>query len=228
MNLRLPRPHSALSGHEARRIWVSKALSRLLPAIEDAHYKLSIHPFRQWKVWCSASLTSLVTATPYYVLLTTLGKWAIINPASLVFMAAKRGNPLITVAVMILLATLAFPRLRRRIQNRKNTARTRFRDRPYMSVIAFLAESETWTERERLKACVAYSLTLQCRGIFPVFTVLTAIASNRLFMAIYHSELARGSREHALSHVITVRIARIFVAGAMGLTAALAAFVTRH
>jgi hypothetical protein len=214
VGLRAPKPTRPLTTAEARYVMAGKTLSRMLPPIRLPHarHTPTVNHIMEWRLWGWGTFMTLITAAPYYVLLWIFGPWIITNVFALYFIVGQRTHPLYYVITFVLGCLIVSPRVRRRWRIRNDKQRTRFRDRPFLSAIAFIAESEHWTECQRMQASLTYAIALLCRGIFPLFTLLTGMATCRLYMALYLSELRDGKTcDEALSHIVTVRTIRILV-----------------
>jgi hypothetical protein len=196
------------SGTEARELVIRGWLSRLLPPADDYKYELTASGFRNWRVWATALIAFVLTATPYYALVLTIGPWVAINPLFLAYLAGRHLHPAIPIGLALVVAWRAIVRRRERRQTQ-----SKLHDRSYLNAIAFVGGSELLSPYERLKACFAHSLVLQRRGILPLITLFTAIPGNWLFMEVYRRQVRNGSdRDAALGHIVTVRTARIGIA----------------
>ncbi len=198
-----------LSVATARNSTAEPRLARLLPATPDNRFTVQLNRLGDQRWWTMGAGLFLVTALPYWVLLAFVGHVAAVGPLYLALrigrhLPAPVGAALVAAGVLGLMAL----RLLRRRQRRISAA-----DKPAMAIIAFIAGAETWTSRQQWRACALYSLWLQKRGILPFLTLLTAIPSQRLLMAIYCRQLKAGwSHDDALSHVFTIRVARLVTA----------------
>lgn len=212
MGLRAPKPTRPHTTVEAREVAAGRIFSRLLPVIRLPHalHTPTVNHLLEWRLWRWGTTMALLTAVPYYALLWAFGAWVITNGFALYFLVGRWTHPLYYVITSALGCLLVFPRVRRRWRTRNDKQRTRFRDRPFLMAIAFIAESELWTRGERWRACFTYGITLLSRGIFPLFTLFTGMITCRLYMALYLAELREGkTTDEALSHIMTVRTVRI-------------------
>ncbi|HKX73176.1 MAG TPA: hypothetical protein VJM32_04150 [Candidatus Saccharimonadales bacterium] len=218
MGFRAPQPSRPLTTAEARYAMAGKLLSRLLPPIKDdtARHTPTVNHLMRWRMWGWGTTMALVTAVPYYALLMIFGPWVITNVFALVVMIGAWTHPIMYFLLFALASPIAFARLRTRLRMRRHGQRSRLRDRPYLAAIAFIAESEHWTERERTRVCFAYAVGLLCRGIYPLFTLVTGMVTCRLYMALYLAELREGkTTDEAISHIMAVRTVRILVSVGM-------------
>lgn len=205
MQLRIT-PH--LTSANARQAVAGSWLARRLPLAPESSFTLQLNRLNDWRWWGLGAGLFLVTALPYWLLLGFVGHVVALGP---IYLAIQAGRQLpwwlIALASGAGLIGLA---ARRRLNRRRRPLAA---DKPALLILAFLAGSEQWTTRQRWRACLLYSLWLQRRGVFPFLTLVTAIPSQRLIMELYRREIYVGrSHDEALSHILTLRTARIIAA----------------
>ncbi len=207
-----------LSVAEARWL-VAGPLARLLPSAAITDLKAGYAPLRQLRLWRDAFCMFLTTGLPYYALLFLFGKIAVLPWLILFLKGVATGSlvwtPLGLVGIAGLVAA-SLPVARRQKQYRRQIGdRHHPMLRPVQSTLTFVVGSENWTGGEKWRASCLYSLSLQLGiGLFPPFTLFSAVLTGRLFILYYERTFARsrGSREAAANYVSSLRQARMVIA----------------
>lgn len=192
---------------QARSSVVGPRLAKWLPPAPTGAFTVRLNRLDDWRWWGLGAGLFVVSALPYWLLIWAVGHIAAVGP---LYVAARIAHHLPPWALaLVALGGLAAAIWRRRTR----TARPAAVDKPALLLLAFVAGSEGWSTSQRWRVCLLYSLWLQGRGVFPLLTLLTAIPSQRLILALYRKEIQAGrAADAALSHVLTVRTARIAAA----------------
>lgn len=192
-----------LTADSARTAVAGRWLSNRLPPAPEGSFTVKLNRLSDWRWWSLGAGLFLVTALPYWLLLGLVGHLVALGPLYLVLQAGHH-LPWWIVGPAAVAGIVGLAVRRRRARGLPAA------DKPALLLLAFLAGSEDWSAGQRWRACLLYSLWLQKRGVFPFLTLLTAVPAQRLIMGLYHREIEAGrSPDEALSHILTLRTARI-------------------
>lgn len=196
----------SLTSAQARQVISARVLEKRMPELDQTRFTIRLALLGDWRTWCAGAGLFLVTALPYWVLLALFGRVVALGLPYLAVQAWRLFSW--PTAGAFLLLWLAFVLVPKPTDVRPTAA-----DKAALTVIAFVAGSESWSGLDRWKVCVIYSLWLQRRGIFPLLTAVTAVPSLRVLIAVYCRLVGAGkSRDEALSHVLAIRVARLVTA----------------
>jgi hypothetical protein len=200
----------SLSGAKAREAISSRALRGHLPKLPQASFTLELTELGDWHLWRTGAVLFLITALPYWLLIAMVGHVVAFGIPYLAIQAWRLFSwPVAGGFLLLWLASLAA----RGLNRAQPHTRPRAPDRAALTIIAFAAGAESWSTRERWQACVLYSLWLQSRMVFPVLTALTAVPSHRFMLTVYCRQVWSGrSPDEALSHLFSIRVARLVTA----------------
>lgn len=210
-SLRL-RPTPAIPGATARQSVVSSKLARHLPPIPDGMFTVKLNSLGESRWWIGGAGLFLMTSLPYWLLWFAVGHIVAFGPIYLAVWLS-RSLPLWLILALVMSLGLVAIRVMRRRRNHDSTA-----DRPALAIISFMAGSESWSSRERWRVSVLYSLWVQQKGVFPLLAFFTTIPAQRLMLEIYARKVRAGEpSEEAMSHILTIRTARLITAALAGI-----------
>lgn len=197
-----------LTAAKARQAVVGSRLAPHLPPATDGAYNIRLNQLNDWRCWTTGTGLFLMTLLPYWALLLVVGHGVAFGP---LYAAIQIGHRLPWQFSAAAVTTILAARLLLRYLSAG--PRIRGADKAAMTIIAFAAGSERWTGWQLWLASVIYSFWLQTRGFFPFLTLLTAVPSQRIMLALYCRRVDSGdTQEDALSYIFTVRVTRVIAA----------------